>query len=165
MERVTRWRCSRRHAIRGEAGPQAGLSASAGAEAAREILRGRRGLVARPTGAEVPALKQGGSLRIGDRHRDPGSVERDGRPAFVPRTTGRREGMTRTAGASNPQVRNRICASSLVAKSTPRTLSRWRHGFEPRWDYQGKRIVGVLVSTLVKQTRAFGPHRRPGQAR
>jgi hypothetical protein len=22
-----------------------------------------------------------------------------------------------------------------VAKSAPRTLSRWRHGFEPRWDY------------------------------
>jgi hypothetical protein len=40
-----------------------------------------------------------------------------------------------------------------------RTLSRWRHGFEPRWDYWGKRIVGVLVFTLVKvQTRAFGPH-------
>jgi hypothetical protein len=21
------------------------------------------------------------------------------------------------------------------------TLSRWRHGFEPRWDYQGKRVT------------------------
>src|SRR5687768_8800822 len=34
-------------------------------------------------------------------------------------------------------------------------LSRWRHGFEPRWDYQGQRMSGSPVSTLVKvQTRA-----------
>jgi hypothetical protein len=43
-------------------------------------------------------------------------------------------------------------------------LSRWRHGFEPRWDYKEKRIVRVLVSTLVTvQTRAFRPHRSAGQ--
>ena len=58
------------------------------------------------------------------------------RPAFVPRTTGRRREMTRTAGASNPQVRNQIRPSPQVAKPVPRTLSRWRHGFEPRWDYE-----------------------------
>jgi hypothetical protein len=55
---------------------------------------------------------------------------RRSRPAFVPRTTGRRQEMTGTAGASNPQVRNRIRTSAQVAKSAPRTLSRWRHGFE-----------------------------------
>jgi len=44
--------------------------------------------------------------------------------------------MTGTAGAPNPQVRSQIRVSPLVAKSAPRTLSRWRHGFEPRWDYQ-----------------------------
>jgi hypothetical protein len=59
---------------------------------------------------------------------------RRSRPAFVPRTTGRRQETTRTVGASNPQVRSQIRVSSLVAKSAPRTLSRWRHGFEPRWD-------------------------------
>jgi hypothetical protein len=41
----------------------------------------------------------------------------------------------------NPQVRNRIRPSPQVAKSVPRTLSRWRHGFKPRWDYQGKRVT------------------------
>jgi hypothetical protein len=60
-----------------------------------------------------------------------------GRPAFVPRTTERRQEMTGTARASNPHVRRRIWVSSLVATSASRTLSRWRHGFEPRWDYQG----------------------------
>jgi hypothetical protein len=59
-------------------------------------------------------------------------------PAFVPRTTGRRQETTGTAGVSNPQVRNRIRASPQVARSAPRTLSRWRHGFEPRWDYEHK---------------------------
>jgi hypothetical protein len=58
------------------------------------------------------------------------------RPAFVPRTTGRRQEMTRKAGASDPQVRNQIRPSLRVARSAPRTLSRWRHGFEPRWDYE-----------------------------
>ena len=40
--------------------------------------------------------------------------------------------------AQNPQVRRRVRPSSQVVKPAPRTLSRWRHGFEPRWDYQGK---------------------------
>ena len=61
-----------------------------------------------------------------------------GRPAFVPRTTGRRQEMTGTAGASNPQVRSPIRVSSLAARSGSRTLSRWREGFEPRWDYAGR---------------------------
>jgi hypothetical protein len=67
------------------------------------------------------------------------STLRPSRPAFVPRTTGRRQETTGTAGASNPQVRSQIRASPQVAKSAPRTLSRWRHGFEPRWDYHAKR--------------------------
>jgi hypothetical protein len=57
------------------------------------------------------------------------------RPAFVPRTTGRRQETTRSAGATNRQVRRHIRLSSLVAKSGSRTLSRWSHRFEPRWDY------------------------------
>jgi MOSC domain-containing protein YiiM len=60
------------------------------------------------------------------------------RPAFVPRTTGRCQETTGAAGASNPQVRPWIRPSSQVAKSAPRTLSRWRHGFERRWDYAAK---------------------------
>src|SRR5918995_2482714 len=61
------------------------------------------------------------------------------RPAFVPRTTGRRQEMTGPAGASNPQVSNEIRPSPQVVRSAPRTLSRWRHGFKSRWDYAGQR--------------------------
>jgi hypothetical protein len=39
--------------------------------------------------------------------------------------------MTRTAGGSNPQVMEGIRALPQVAKSGSRTLSRWRHGFNP----------------------------------
>jgi hypothetical protein len=39
--------------------------------------------------------------------------------------------MTGTAEASNPQVRNPIRPTPQIARSAPRTLSRWRHGFEP----------------------------------
>jgi hypothetical protein len=67
---------------------------------------------------------------------------RPSRPAFVPRTTGRRQETTGTAGASNPQVRNQIRPSPQVANPAPRTLSRWRHGFEPRWDYQVRACIG-----------------------
>ena len=69
------------------------------------------------------------------------------RPAFVPRTTWRRQETARRAGASNPQVRNQIRVSSLVAKSAAKTLSRWRHGFEPRWDYERTRVRSLELAS------------------
>ena len=45
--------------------------------------------------------------------------------------------------AQNPQVRGRVRSSSQVVKPAPRTLSRWRHGFEPRWDYAGQSRCGT----------------------
>jgi hypothetical protein len=78
------------------------------------------------------------------------------RPAFVPRTTGRRQEMTGPAGASSPQVRNQIRPSPQVARSVPRTLSRWRHGFEPRWDYQGNQLQRLrCVPSLSRRARGF----------
>ena len=47
--------------------------------------------------------------------------------------------MTRSAGASNPRVRDRIRTSTQVVKSAPRTLSRWRHGF--KFDLQRRRAA------------------------
>jgi hypothetical protein len=37
---------------------------------------------------------------------------------------------------ANTQVDEHLKASAQVVESAPRTLSRWRHGFEPRWDYK-----------------------------
>jgi len=81
------------------------------------------------------------------------------RPAFFRRTNGKRQEMTGTAGASNPQIRNR--ASPQVAKSAPRTLSRWRHGFKSRWDYADQRPCPRVVSAsgpALTPRRAWGRH-------
>jgi hypothetical protein len=67
------------------------------------------------------------------------------RPAFVPRTTGRRQEMTGRAGASDPQVRNQGRPPPQVAGSAPRTLSRWRHGFKSRWAASVKCQVRALI--------------------
>ena len=40
-------------------------------------------------------------------------------PAFVPRTTGRRQELTGTAGASNPQVRNQYSAIAAGSEICP----------------------------------------------
>jgi hypothetical protein len=100
------------------------------------------------------------------------------RPAFVPRTTGRRQEMTGKAGASNPLVRNPIRPTPQVARSAPTTLSRWRHGFEPRWDYAGqprcdrlaapRRVtlwVTLLVATTVPRTSTFTCRSLPADLR
>src|SRR5262245_36858417 len=33
----------------------------------------------------------------------------------------------------------------------PTTLSRWRHGFEPCWDYQGKRSARRVISGTISR--------------
>jgi hypothetical protein len=87
------------------------------------------------------------------------------RPAFVPRTTGRRQEMTGTAEASNQQVRRQIRPSPQVARSAPRTLSRWRHGFEPGWDYAGQRpYPGFHISEWPRIGPAAYTNRDAGDA-
>jgi hypothetical protein len=76
----------------------------------------------------------------GPKAASPGSAERGrSRPAFVPRTTGRREETTRRAEQQNAQFRRQIRESPRVARVAPRTLSRWRNGFKSRWDYEEPR--------------------------
>jgi hypothetical protein len=70
--------------------------------------------------------------------------------------------MTGAAGASNPQVRSQIRPSPQVARSAPRTLSRWKHGFEPRWDYPGQGACPGFARAsgpALAPRRARGPHR------
>jgi hypothetical protein len=75
--------------------------------------------------------------------------------------------MTGTAGASNPQVRKQIRPSPQVAGSAPRTLSRWRHGFEPRWDYKrkapGQGTGPESIGWLNRDSKAEYPENIPSQ--
>ena len=73
--------------------------------------------------------------------------------------------MTGTAGASNPQVRNQIRLSPQVAKSAPRTLSRWRHGFKSRWDYQQTRRSEPLSGAGEPSRSILVPHLSRGGPR
>jgi hypothetical protein len=41
----------------------------------------------------------------------------------------------------NQQVSDPFPPPPQVTESARLNLSRWRHGFEPRWDYQGKRVT------------------------
>jgi hypothetical protein len=43
----------------------------------------------------------------------------------------------------NPEVSGGIRPSPQVTESARLSLSRGRHGFEPRWDYQRKRDLGA----------------------
>ena len=87
-------------------------------------------------------LRDRGSNRVSDTD---AFTSRPSRPAFVPRTTGRRQGTTGTAGASNPQVRepdSGIGAGSETGPEntlkvetrvrTPLGLSRSEHVSESR---------------------------------
>jgi hypothetical protein len=62
---------------------------------------------------------------------------------------------------ANPQVDEHLMTSPQVVESTPRTLSRWRHGFEPRWDYKQRprsdalsSLSGESVQPVVPRTNA-----------
>jgi hypothetical protein len=111
-------------------------------------------------------LRDRDSNRVSDTH---AFTLRPSRPAFVPRTTGRRQETTRMAGASNPQVRNQIRASPQVANPAPRTLSRWRHRFESRWDYSAAGVEAPSASAVGLRSgspdqakrRHFQPGTRP----
>jgi hypothetical protein len=87
-----------------------------------------------------------------------------GDPVYIPHDNENRGVATGIDPEPNQQVSGPNPPPPQVTEPPRLNLSRWRHGFEPRWDYQGKRIVAVFVSTLVKvQTWAFRRHRRAGQ--
>jgi hypothetical protein len=93
----------------------------------------------------VQAMKPSSAPRAGHKASPPmAPIVRDAwpvRPAFVPRTTGRRQEAMSAAEQQDAQVIGRIGASLQVPEVTPKTLSRWRHGFKSRWDYRGKRVT------------------------
>ena len=73
------------------------------------------------------------------------------------RTTTQEDGLR---GETNTQVDGCLIPSLQVAESISRTLSRWRHGFKSRWDYQDKRTVASAVSTKRKVQTQIWDHRK-----
>ena len=64
-----------------------------------------------------------------------------------------------------PQVSVPFPPLALVTDSARTTLSRWRHGFEPRWDYREKRRSEALSSLSDDSALPFVPHLSRGRPR
>ena len=64
------------------------------------------------------------------------------------RATTQEEGLRREAYS---QVEGHLMASPQVVELAPRTLSRWRDGFEPRWDYQETRSSVASLTTVSRR--------------
>jgi len=60
-------------------------------------------------------------------------------PVSIPHDIEKQGVTTGTDPEPNPQVNGLIPLLPQVTGSARLNLSRWRHGFEPRWDYQRKR--------------------------
>jgi hypothetical protein len=56
-------------------------------------------------------------------------------PVSIPHDVGNRGEATGIDRKVNPQVNTPFRPPQQVTDSVRSTLSRWRHGFEPRWDY------------------------------
>ncbi|SRR6266542_4089273 len=65
----------------------------------------------------------------------------------------------------NPQVDKHLKASPQVAESAPGTLSRWRHGFEPRWDYKQRCRSEGMFRLSSQSAGPFVPHLSRGRPR
>jgi hypothetical protein len=59
-------------------------------------------------------------------------------PVSIPHDYENRGEATRIDGELNPHVIGPIPPAPQVTEPPRLNLSRWRHGFEPRWDYQRK---------------------------
>jgi hypothetical protein len=57
-------------------------------------------------------------------------------PASIPHGIENRGVATRIDEERNPQVSGAFRRPPQITESARLNLSRWRHGFEPRWDYQ-----------------------------
>jgi len=65
-------------------------------------------------------------------------------PVSIPHDVGNEGVATGNDRKLNPQVSVPFPPPALFTDSTRTTLSRWRHGFEPRLDYQVRDYVGAL---------------------
>jgi hypothetical protein len=61
-----------------------------------------------------------------------------GDPVFIPHDVEKRGVLTRIDPEPNSQVSDPFPPPPQVTDSARLNLSRWRHGFEPRWDYEWK---------------------------
>jgi hypothetical protein len=72
--------------------------------------------------------------------------QRPGDPENIPHDDEERGAATTSNPETETQVSGHVRPELLVTDSARTTLSRWRHGFEPRWDYASQRPYPGIVS-------------------
>jgi hypothetical protein len=68
-------------------------------------------------------------------------------PVSIPHDVGNRGVATGIDRKLHPQVSAPFRPPPQVTNSVRGTLSRWRHGFEPRWDYERRTLLGGVSQT------------------
>ena len=85
----------------------------------------------------------------------------------IPHDIEKRRVTTGTDPEPNPQVNSLISLPPQVTGSAQLNLSRWRHGFEPRWDYErevpGQGTSGEAIGSLNQYSNAEYPENIPSQ--
>ncbi len=89
-----------------------------------------------------------------------------GHPVSIPHDDENRGAVTGIDQEPDPQGSDTFLPPPQVTDSARSTLSRWRHGFEPRWDYEqepsprtGQHWHPAMVARLTANGRP--PPRRP----
>jgi hypothetical protein len=85
---------------------------------------------------------------------------------YLSRMTSETEGVaTGNDRKLNPQVSVPFPPLALVTDSARTTLSRWRHGFEPRWDYKQRCRSEGMFRLSIESAGPFVPHLSRGRPR
>jgi hypothetical protein len=81
-----------------------------------------------------------------------------GDPVSIPHDIENRGVATRIDQQRNPQVSGAFQRSTQVTESARLNLSRWRHGFEPRWDQlPNMQVTGRVRADVSHQQATPGP--------
>jgi hypothetical protein len=77
-----------------------------------------------------------GALPFEDRRKGGVTLTTPGDPENIPHDDEERGATTTSNPEPKPHVSGHVRPEPQVTDSARTTLSRWRHGFEPRWDYR-----------------------------
>jgi hypothetical protein len=91
--------------------------------------------------------------------------QRPGDPENIPHDDEERGAATTSNPETETQVSGHVRPELLVTDSARTTLSRWRHGFEPRWDFKERRRSDGPLRLSGESAGPFVPHMSRGRPR
>ncbi len=95
--------------------------------------------------------------RSEDRRKGGCSPSTPDHPVSIPHDIENRGVATGNDRGLNPQIRSLFPPPPQVTGSATLNLSRWRHGFKSRWDYQRKRVSTTSLIGQISGSSEEGP--------